>query len=107
GPAAEDAAQEILEVYVAATEAGRVAPEAAPPEAAAPEAAAGLASPGAGPAALPLVWVSVLGNLTEVGPEGVVAAPCLRVGQDVVGLRDLLEPVLGCRVGLDAPGGGA
>ena len=58
-------------------------------------AAAGLASPspGAGSAAPPLVGVNILGNLTEVGPEGVVAAPCLRIGQDVVGFRDLLERV--------------
>jgi hypothetical protein len=96
GPAAEDAAQELLEIYVATG-----AETVASPEAAAAEAAAGLASAGAGSAAPPLVWVDILGNLPEVGPEGVVAAPCLRVGQGVVGLRDLLEPVLGRRVGVD------
>ena len=57
--------------------------------------------PGAGARPRRHVWVDVLGNLTEVAPEGVVTAPRLRIGQDVVGLRDVLEPVLGPRVVVD------
>ena len=45
--------------------------------------------------------IDVLGNLAEVAPEGVVPAPRLRIGQDVVGLGDVLEPVLGPRVVVD------
>ena len=49
--------------------------------------------PGAARAARPAV---------DAGPaERVVARPALRVGQDLVGLVDLLEPLLGRRVRVD------
>ena len=34
-------------------------------------------------------------------PKGVVALPALRVGQDLVGVVDLLEPLLGLRLRVD------
>src|SRR5690242_21302039 len=43
--------------------------------------------------------------ISEASAEGVATAverrPLLRVGEDLVGVRDLLEPVLGDRVGVD------
>ena len=60
----------------------------------APAAAAGLRP-------CPGLRVDVLGHLAEVVAEGVVAAARLRVGQHVVRLVDLLEPLLGAGVLVD------
>ena len=56
---------------------------------------------GAGAAAPERLRVHVLGHLPEVRAEGVVAAPGLRIGQHVVGLGDVLEPVLGSGILVD------
>jgi len=93
GPAAEHAAQQVFQVDVVA--AGAVELGAArwttPGGATRPRA-------GAGPGPGPVLRVDVRRHLPEVRPERVVAAPGVRVGQDVVRLRDLLEPVLGARI---------
>ena len=57
--------------------------------------------PAARPGACPGLRVDALGHLAEVVAEGVVALPRLGVGQHVVGLGDLLEPLLGAGVLVD------
>src|SRR5690606_27503084 len=89
-------------------------------EAAAPPPAGSAAPPRLAPTALgtlpvprplpgpPLVRVHVLGYLPELLAEGVVPAAGLRVGQDVVRLGDLLEPLgrggVGVEVGMVGAG---
>src|SRR5262249_42737526 len=55
----------------------------------------------AGAAAPERLGIHVLGYLPEVRAEGVVPAPGLRIGQHVVRLGDLLEPVLGSGILVD------
>ena len=43
-------------------------------------------------------WVYSIGDVAEVGPEHVIALALVRVGKDVIGLRDILEPLLGLGV---------
>ena len=93
--AAEDTAQKIVNVDVAAAaEAAAVEVEPAGPGAATGPAASASGASSAPPGCAATSPGLVLGNLAEVAPEGVVTAPRLRIGEDVVGLRDFLEPVL-------------
>ena len=95
---AEEPAQQVLDVDPGPA-AGRAAAEVGVPgvpevgEPALPEPGVPTADPGPGHPVLP-----VLRNPPEVVAEAVVAAACLRIRQHVVGLVDLLEPVLGRRV---------
>src|SRR6202020_1696265 len=100
--AAEDPAQQVLEVQVSRAEVLGAEVAAAEPEPARSAAALGStrSSPGASPAGSgagppPGLRIHVLGHLAEIRPEGVVAAPGLRIREDVVGLGNVLEPVLG------------
>src|SRR5262249_24302139 len=61
----------------------------------------GAAGASSGSAAPPGIGIHVLGNLAEIGAEGVIAVPGRRIGQHVVGLGDFLEPVFGGRIGVD------
>src|SRR5262249_7632526 len=55
----------------------------------------------AGPPAPERLGIHVLGHLPEIRAEGVVTAPGLRIGQHVVRLGDLLEPILGSGIFVD------
>src|SRR5262249_39829509 len=87
---------QVFNVYVRAASA--VAEPAAP---AARSAAGARACSGPCPAAPPCLRIHVLWHLAEVGAECVVPLPGRRVRQDRVGLRDVLELLLGGRMGVD------
>ena len=90
--AAEHLPEEVLEVDAAlATDTATEVHPSAP----APTAVPAAAEPAAVPTgACPDPFVVVLGHTPEVGAEPVVAFPGVRVGQHLVGLVGLLEPVL-------------
>src|SRR5262249_60181685 len=74
-------------------------PFARPPATLVAPSGAALAGTGGGPA--PGFGVHVLGDPAEVRPERVITAACVRVRQHLVGLRGLLEALLGRRVMVD------
>src|SRR6202007_912503 len=91
-PAAEDPAEEVLDIDPAQIVRAGAEPAAA-------ETSAAPACPSL--AALERLGIHVLGHLPEARAEGIVTAPGLRIGQHVVGLGDLLEPVLGSGIFVD------
>ena len=92
--ASKQPAEQVVEVDVLA--AGKA--EVARGLARAPSPGTG-ASPG--PCPSPLLGVDVLGYLPELRAERIVAAPGVRVGQDGVSLRYVLETILGPWVLID------
>src|SRR5262249_10848272 len=94
--AAEDPAEQILDVNVRAA---RAVSESA--GAACSGAGAGATGPGTCPAAPPCLRIHVRRHVAEVRPESVVPSPGRRVRQDRVGLRYVLEPFLGGRIGVE------
>ena len=58
-------------------------------------------SAAASPGADPRFGVDVRRDLAEVWPQDVVPPAALRIGEDLIGLGDLLEPSLGRRVLVD------
>src|SRR4029077_13978312 len=109
GAAAEDAPQQLVDVDIAGREAEVPVAEVRGEGALALPLAPSRSGPlprclppvGTGPRSLPGLRIHPLGNLPEVAAERVVAPPQLPVRQHVVGLRDLLEALLGGRVLVD------
>src|SRR4029453_17808337 len=94
--ASEQAAEQVLQVDVVealAADEDLVLVERPAASGAARRPPARPSGPSAGPGPL-----SPLGDLPEVGTEAVVAGPGAGVGEHMVGLVDLLEPLLGARV---------
>ena len=105
--AAEDVAEQVLDVDALGAAGARPRPGAAARASARPGPVA--AAPGArsGPCPRPRLRVDVLGHLAELVAERVVAPPGVGVRQHVVGLGDLLEARLRAGVLVDVGVGGA
>src|SRR6202035_430918 len=94
-PATEHPAEQVVEVDVLPEPRGetgvRRGPAPGPASSARPAPPPARTSGGA----VPGIRVNVVRNPAKIRPERVVAASCLRIGEDVVSLGNLLEPLLG------------